>query len=456
MWQRLLLWMLVLVWGHTAHGQTVFREVFGDSTCYDEGYTIVPMGNDYLVSTAYLCGSGWQSRMLLLDANGDSIGAQNTPPYNGYITETTDGNYLFLGGNRAGLTYDTIKIAKVDPQLDTIWTTHLFFAECNNQVYSVTEVADGYVVTGIFSETVCNNGPSYQSFAAKLDFDGNILWQQTYGGPDDDDELFVVKEQSNGQLWFYGWKRDSNGIQPWLLVTTANGDSISSYFETNLGDGSGYGFDLTNDGGFITISYSDSIYARKFDSNITMEWERSLGIQSGGVYFRAFETLDLSYGFLACVDGPTGCNSNLFKFNTDGDVTWVKSWNGLLRNVTEPNPGEFLLTGYTNAFPVLPEALVVRFDTIYDSIPNAILETELGIGLGIYPNPSNGKMHIECTDFITSVSLFSIDGRLIFSEAIQYEKVYNIDYETVPAGLYIVKVATISGQELFKKLQIAD
>jgi hypothetical protein len=456
MWQRLLLWMVVLVWGQAAHSQTVFREVFGNSACYDEGYSIVPLGSGYLLSTAYLCNAGWQSRMLLLDSNGDSIDVYNATPYNGYIEPTNDGNYLYLGGNRAGLAYDTIVIAKVNQQFDTIWTTQLFFPECNNQVYSATEVSDGHIVTGIFSETVCNNGPSFQSFAVKLDLDGNVVWQQTYGGAADDDELFVVKEQANGQLWFYGWKRDSNAIQPWLLVTNANGDSLTSYFSATLGAGSGYGFDLTSVGGFITISYSDSIYARKFDSNVGLEWERSLGIPSGGIYFRAFEMQDRNFGFLACLDGPTGCDSHLFKLNTDGDITWDKSWNGLLRNVSEPEPGQFILTGYTNAFPVLPEVLVVRFDTIFDSLPNFIIETDWDIGLSIYPNPAIGIMQIACSETISKIGVYSLNGSKLLHETISPEFSYSLNIEKLPMGLYLLKVETNSGRWLFRKFQVAD
>lgn len=448
--------MAVLVWGQAAHGQTVFREVFGNSACYDEGYSIVPLGNDYLVSAAYLCGSGWQSRMLLIDTNGDSVNSYNAIPYNGYVEPTIDGNYLFLGGNRAGLAYDTVVIAKVNEQLDTLWTTQLFFAECNNQVYSMAEVADGYVITGIFSDVVCNNGPSFQSFAVKLDADGQVVWQQIYGGPDDDDELFVVRQRPNGQLWFYGWKRDTNGVEPWLLVTDASGDSITSYFGADLGEGSGYGFDVTHDGGFITISYSDSIYARKFDGNALLEWERSLGIPSGGRYFRAFETKDLSFGFLACLDGPTGCNSHIFKLNPRGEITWAKSWGSLLRNVTEPEPGQFLMTGYTNDFPVLPEALVVRFDTIYDSIPSLIMETELGVGLSIYPNPAHGAVHITCSVQMAEVALYGMDGRLILKEVILSNREHHITIPTLPTGLYFVKVETNAGVVLFRKLQVVD
>lgn len=456
MWQRLFWWMTVLVWGQAAHGQTVFREVFGNSACYDEGYAIVPMDTGYLVSTAYLCNAGWQSRMLLLDSNGDSIDVYNATPYNGFVEPTFDGNYLFLGGNRAGLAYDTIVVAKVNQQLDTLWTTRLYFPECNNQIYHAAEVADGHVVTGIFSETACNNGPSFQAFAVKIDLGGNVVWQQTYGAAADDDELFVVKEQANGQLWFYGWKRDSIAIQPWLLIADSTGDSLTSYFGATLGDGSGYGFDLTSDGGFITISYSDSIYARKFDSNFALEWERSLGMPSGGVYFRAFEMKDRNFGFLACLDGPTGCNSHLFKLNTNGDQIWAKSWDGLLRNVCEPEPGQFLLTGYTNAFPQLPEALVVRFDTIYDSIPNFIIETDSKIGFSIYPNPASEVIHIACSELITAIGVYSLSGNELLLETISPDSDYELDMEKLPTGLYLLRVETNSGRWLFTKFQITD
>ncbi len=456
MWQRCFWLMVVLVWGHTTQGQTVFRQAFGDTLCYDEGYSIVPNASGYLVSTAQLCNSGWQAGLLQLNANGDSIGFTSPVPYNGYIRTLNSGDYIFLGGNRAGLAYDTMLIVKVTPQLDTVWSTPLFIPICNNQVYDLIEVADGYVLTGIFSETICSGGnASYQSFAAKLDTDGEVLWQRSYGGASDD-ELFTVRERPNGDLWYYGWNRNSGTTVPWLLVTNANGDSLTTYIGNNAGDIFGYGFDLTTDGGFITLDYGDSIYARKFDSSFTLEWQRSLGIPSGGQYFRAFQMLDLNYGFLACLDGMTGCNSHLFKLDRYGNIVWGKNWNGLLRTVTEAAPGEFLLTGYTNAFPLLPQTLVVGFDTIFDSIPDGIFDDYFEVNLTVYPNPTQGQININCALTINSVALVALDGRLLYQEQVASGKQFAIQLPTCPQGLYLLRLETMEGQALFRKLQVGN
>jgi hypothetical protein len=312
------------------------------------------------------------------------------------------------------------------------------------------------LVTGIFSETACTGGgASYQSFAAKLDVDGSILWQQSYGGSGDD-ELFTVRERPNGQLWYYGWQRDGGNPEPWLLVTNANGDPLTSYTGNTLGDGFGYGFDLTADGGFITIGYDDSIYARKFDENVDLVWQRSLGIPSGGLYFRAFETLDKNYAFLACLDGSTGCNSHLFKINTQGDIVWVKNWNGLLREVCEYQPGQFILTGYTNNFPVLPEALVVRFDTIFDSIPNSINHLEQSIELTIYPNPAQSSLYISSSELLTQITLYSLDGQERYHQQTEPTNHVALPLPELAQGVYLLKIETISGHVLFRKMQVLE
>lgn len=444
-----------MVWGQTVQGQTVFRHVFGTAACYDEGYSAVPFADGYLVSATQQCGSNRQARLLQLDENGDSVGVLTPLPYNGYIRPLSTGEFIFLGGNRAGLAYDTVVIAKANAQLDTVWTRPLFFPECNNQVYDLIETADGYVATGIFSETVCNMGPVYQSFAVKLDMDGQVVWQKTYGG-EEDDELFAVREKANGQLWHYGWQRRNGIALPWLLITGANGDSLTSVVGNNLTDIYGYGFDLTTDDGFITIDYGDSIYARKYNASFDLIWQRSLGLPSGGIYFRAFQMRDLNYGFLACLDGPTGCNSYLWKLDTTGEVVWAKNWGGLLRTVCEPEPGQFLLTGYTNAFPILPELLVVRFDTIFDSIPDLILEPDSQLGLSIYPNPTQGNITVICSEPIESLALYAMDGRLLYQEKTLPNTSQKILLPAIPQGLYLLKVETYNGQLVFKKLQLKE
>jgi len=223
-----------------------------------------------------------------------------------------------------------------------------------------------------------------------------------------------------------------------------------------LGNGFGYGFDLTADGGFITIGYEDSIYARKFDENVDLVWQRSLGIPSGGLYFRAFETLDENYAFLACLDGPTGCNSHLFKLNTQGDIAWVKNWNGLLREVCEYQPGQFILTGYTNNFPVLPEALVVRFDTIFDSIPNSINPLEQDIELSIYPNPTQSILHITSSALLHQVTLYSLDGQERYRQQMEPINHISLPLPELAQGVYLLKIETISGHALFRKLQVLE
>jgi hypothetical protein len=172
------------------------------------------------------------------------------------------------------------------------------------------------------------------------------------------------------------------------------------------------------------------------------------------VYFRAFEMQDFNYGFLACIDGPTGCNSYLYKLNKVGNILWTKNWNGLLRTVVEPELGQYLLTGYTNSFPVLPEALVVRFDTIFDSIPDFVLEINEELSLQVYPNPAQTTVQLHCHQPFSQISLMSIDGRLLHHYTFSPTLLYSLALPPLTNGLFIVRVQTNTGHSMFKKLQI--
>jgi parallel beta-helix repeat protein len=64
----------------------------------------------------------------------------------------------------------------------------------------------------------------------------------------------------------------------------------------------------------------------------------------------------------------------------------------------------------------------------------------------IYPNPTEGKINIELSDF-SYVEIYSSLGKLIFST-----KLKTIDITTQPAGIYLLKIKSSNGLETTKKI----
>lgn len=403
----LVMWT-VLCWAATSPAQTLFDRTYGTAACYDEGYGAWPVNDSVLlVSTAYNCLGGsaeWVSKILYINAlTGDSLSSTDSATVNGYLYPYA-GDYLFLGGNHAGLAYDSVALYYADTNGAVTWRNNLFYAECNNQGYHLNELSDGSVlITGIYSADSCQVAPRYRSFIRKVLPNGQTDWSKTYGDVDDS-QLFATREMSNGNLVSFGWKRTSlNGLaEYWLLFTNSNGDSLYSVTDSaGLYDNFGFGMDLTHDNQLILVGYSDSTYATLADINGSTIWRQNLGIPSGGRYFKALETSDQHYLFLICRDSPNGCESHLLKLSPNGTLLWDKTWGGLMRDVVETSPGSFLLTGYSGIFPNKTDVHVVRFDTTV--IPTAIPEPspeELQVTL--YPNPAGGSVCVMLSPGVIS------------------------------------------------------
>ena len=65
----------------------------------------------------------------------------------------------------------------------------------------------------------------------------------------------------------------------------------------------------------------------------------------------------------------------------------------------------------------------------------------------IYPNPTNGILQINSKEDIESLSLYNIQGKLIF-----HEKTNSIDLSKFPKGLYLAKIVTKSNKSFTKKV----
>lgn len=438
--------------------QTAFDNLYGNTDCYTEAFTLLPTATGYVASTAELCtgNTDWTGALTFFDMNGDSAGTAASPHANGFAMATTDGNLLLLGGTQAGLTYDTIQIAKLNPQGDTIWTSDLFFPQCRNQVYSGTNTLDGgYAVAGIYSVNTCSTTASFNSWVAKLDANGNLLWRKTFGGADDD-ELQVIRQRPDGGLTLFGWSKSygAGDADLWLLQLTANGDSVQSTTWGEQGvDDFGYGMDISRSGNIVVVYYSDSTYAQLMDNQGVPKWRKALSVPSGGRYHSAQATQDERFVFLSCFDSPSGCESHLVKLDTTGALLWDKTWGGLMRTVVETEPGVFLLAGYKgDAFPAKPQAHVVRFDTTVLAVDTSTgLTGRLAEPLAatIYPNPATTQLTIQYEGHTIGFTCYNALGARValpdMPIGLASKGILTLDISHWPKGLYLLSIE-LNGQ----------
>ena len=77
-----------------------------------------------------------------------------------------------------------------------------------------------------------------------------------------------------------------------------------------------------------------------------------------------------------------------------------------------------------------------------------------GVGLveneiisSIYPNPANDVLNIELKEIISTVSILSVDGKIISSQSVN-DLSTSIDVQNLSTGLYSYKIETKEGKIL--------
>ncbi len=161
------------------------------------------------------------------------------------------------------------------PRLDFEWTGS------DDTHFSRRTKDGGYIISGQFWTP---GGNQYDFWVLKLDKDGNIGWQKTYGGGNWD-IAFSSTETSDGGYIVSGTTSsfgDGND-DIWILKLDAKGDIVwQKTFGGKLSDYAGTA-EQTKDGGYVVAGTSASfgsskdLWILKLDKDGNIEWDKTYG-----------------------------------------------------------------------------------------------------------------------------------------------------------------------------------
>ncbi|MCK4441221.1 MAG: hypothetical protein KAU90_04395 [Sulfurovaceae bacterium] len=135
------------------------------------------------------------------------------------IIETKDGYILVGSTDSFGLNYKDVYVVKIDKRGKTIWQ-HSYGGKYDDIGYAITKSPDGgFVIVGK-TETRRNGDDLY---LLKIDANGKIKWNRTYGGESDDVGYDIVTTD-DGYLIVGDKKTDrSRDSNVWVLKTDFKG-----------------------------------------------------------------------------------------------------------------------------------------------------------------------------------------------------------------------------------------
>jgi len=318
----------------------IFTKVFGgedyDSLEYPH-LMIQTSDGGYLISgyTASY-GSGGSDIWLIklkqdgtLDWNQTFGGAVGESPM--AVIETSDNKYLVLGATTSyGTGNGDIWLLKINPDGTLDWNQTYGLDGISVSPTAVIETSDNkYLVSGIASGNI---------YLVMANFDGTLDWNNSFGGGSDDFSTSLIETSDNkflvsGVTASYGagnydiWllKINSDGTLDWnqTFGGTANETPVSAIESSDnkylvSGSTSSYG------------AGSYDIWLLKINLDGTLDWNQTFGGVIDEDPKSLIETNDNKYLILADTSSYGAGNNDiwLLKINQDGTLDWNKTFGG--------------------------------------------------------------------------------------------------------------------------------
>ncbi len=335
----------------------------------DRAYSIKPTSDGGYVVVGYTESFGAGERdiwVLKLDLGGD-IEWQRA--YGGWsiewassIQETSDGGYVVAGHTKSfGAGFFDIWIFKLDIDGDVEWQ-RTYGGAVNDYGKSVLQTSDGgYIVSG---RTYSVGSGSCDGLVLKLNSAGAIEWQRLYGGADRD-YIMYIQEASEGGIIVAGHTKSygAGDYDIWIFKLDINGDI--EWQRTYGGVSNEYvrSIQQTVDGGYIvsgrSLSFSVGGYDSwiiKLDSAGDIEWHYLYGGLENEEAHLIQQTSDGGYVVAGCAFSfGNGENDGwIIKLDSAGQIEWQRTYGGdeydCVGFIQQISDGGYMLTGYTESF----------------------------------------------------------------------------------------------------------
>ncbi|UCD13331.1 MAG: PQQ-like beta-propeller repeat protein [Thermoplasmatales archaeon] len=254
-----------------SNGDEEWNKTFGGP--YSDGAFSVWQTNDkgYLAagySDSYGPG-GHDVWLVKTDSNGDeewnkTFGTSSWDT--GYsVKQVNDGGYILIGATKSyGAGGQDVWLIKTDTNGVEKWNK-TYGGSANDWGSSVCQTVDGgYILTG---DTRSYGPGGYDIWLIKTDTDGNEQWNKIYGESSSDDTGYSIQQTTDGGYIVAGTKTSfqTDLTDIWLIKTDINGNMQWNMTIGGEDDDWGYSVDQTKDGAYVVTGFTTSYGSGSLD-----------------------------------------------------------------------------------------------------------------------------------------------------------------------------------------------
>lgn len=400
--------------------------------------------------------------------------------YAHYIEQTSDGGYILTGttlSNDGDFTDNhglrDIFAIKLNNFGIIEWKKCLggISREYGEEIHQTTD--NGYI---IFGRTNSESGDVETTYGnidfwlIKLNSNGDIIWENNYGGNYDDIGLSVKETQDNGYI-LSGYTNsvdgdslgnhsfeydclviktdDQGGIEWKKVIGGVNDDYCYSIIEDGAGNFIGTGYTNSIDGDIQTNigGYDGLVF--KLNSIGDLVWSNTFGSIQNDALTDISLTLNGDFIVSGVYDGFIDTSSNsqswLIKFNSSGDLIWENKYGGsnddafIRSSFTASN--DIICIGQTNSndIDVTENHGDYDFWIVKLSPEQLSNSTFQQLEMNISPNPASHyiNLHLSKDYIVDEIKIIDVTGKLIVNEI---KNANQIDISNLSKGLYFIEV----------------
>jgi hypothetical protein len=299
--------------------------------------------------------------LIKTDSNGNKIwdktyGGEEAD-WASFGCQTNDGGYIVVGRTYSfDVSKSDIWLIKIDDVGNIIWNK-TFGGTGFETPFEVLQTNDGgYVVFGYTDSFGAGNRDMW---LIKTDSDGNIEWDKKYGGIQDDQGHSIKQTIDGGYILAGGTftSQTTNKFDIWLIKVDTDGEIVWDKTYGGSQHETAWSVQQTTDSGYIVCGEIDvggldeyNIWLLKTDSNGELLWEKVFG---GFNYDRGWsvqQTSDGGYVITGDTFAGPRVDGLLIKTDSNGKEEWRKTYGGYNTDITihvqQTSDGGYILTGY--------------------------------------------------------------------------------------------------------------
>lgn len=250
-----------------ANGNTIWEKTYGE-TNDDWGISIRKTNdNGYIITGAtYSTSSGsFDIYLLKIDENGDiifkNLYENSGPDWGNNVEITQNGGFIIAGRMFTGNSADACLI-KTDTNGNTVWVK-TYGGSGDDEGIAVLETLDGgYIMVG---QTNSIGAGYYDVYLIKTDVNGNTIWVKTYGGTAYDAGYYIANDINGYIIIGYTQSYGAGYYDVYLIKINKDGDILMEKTYGGSGDDKGIYVKPVMSGGYIITGFTNSYGAGNYD-----------------------------------------------------------------------------------------------------------------------------------------------------------------------------------------------